>query len=732
MQNTSATWKTLAAALGSSSWVEAQAVIDGVTYTEITPPVITRALTQNGLSVGNVVSACCDFTVRTSDTIAKSATVLIQMRITNGTSTSEWLPAGTFYVARRATDPVAGTIALQCFDALLKANAEYEGSATWPCAMDTLATEIATTLGVTVDSRTVIATGAAYTVTPDENPTLSDLLGLIGAANGGNWIMTPAGELRLVPIVDAADAASAAVAVDVLGVTGGVNVGATDAISGIRYEIDGQQAVAGAETGLVVDAHVSLAVAALLLNALGGMYYQSFALAGAIYDPAAELGDYVRAGANGEIRSALYAETATLGPAFRGDLSAPVSAETEDEYPYIGGASRKAYNAAITYAKDAVATLDGELDQTGVFNRLTNNGALPGLFMANGQLYINASYIYSGMLTLGGLNNENGTLVVKDANRNTIVTLNNDGAQISDGTITNYNSGRTERVVLDKGRLKFEYEETSGQSTYWEIGVNLARLSTNTLLYSKQPITIMGDHGIELDASAGGSAQYPDGGRITLSNNTITLDNLYNYNGQKIILAPGLITIQSHSSAMTFDDSGNLSGATWAGAPIGVAYGGGGGNTAAKNKAGWGLGTEAQDFGFANSTTAAQSGIFTFTDSNSNSSLNGKALRLVLRNTYGTVLYNQTDSAAVWSTMEHKSFTGTTTASGNINLDLDPRTYVVYQVLCTTDTRICSVFKIGNAQYAHIVNASTGAAITSTSVTLHVFYAKCADNSFSY
>jgi len=37
-------------------------------------------------------------------------------------------------------------------------------------------------------------------------------------------------------------------------------------------------------------------------------------------------------------------------------------------------------------------------NQTAVFNTLTNNATLPGLFMSNGQLYVNASYINAGVL----------------------------------------------------------------------------------------------------------------------------------------------------------------------------------------------------------------------------------------------------------------------------------------------------------------------------------------------
>ena len=59
-------------------------------------------------------------------------------------------------------------------------------------------------------------------------------------------------------------------------------------------------------------------------------------------------------------------------------------------------------NAALEAAKKAaqayVDALDESLGQKSVFDRLTNNGQLQGLFMENGNLYANASYVKSGVL----------------------------------------------------------------------------------------------------------------------------------------------------------------------------------------------------------------------------------------------------------------------------------------------------------------------------------------------
>lgn len=49
-------------------------------------------------------------------------------------------------------------------------------------------------------------------------------------------------------------------------------------------------------------------------------------------------------------------------------------------------------------AMDAVDDLDKTLDQEGIFNRLTNNGESQGLYIDNGDVYVNATYIRSGRL----------------------------------------------------------------------------------------------------------------------------------------------------------------------------------------------------------------------------------------------------------------------------------------------------------------------------------------------
>lgn len=49
-------------------------------------------------------------------------------------------------------------------------------------------------------------------------------------------------------------------------------------------------------------------------------------------------------------------------------------------------------------AQAKVNKLDTSLDQSDVFNRLTNNGKTQGIYMSNGLLYVNASYVGTGVI----------------------------------------------------------------------------------------------------------------------------------------------------------------------------------------------------------------------------------------------------------------------------------------------------------------------------------------------
>ena len=80
---------------------------------------------------------------------------------------------------------------------------------------------------------------------------------------------------------------------------------------------------------------------------------------------------------------------------------------TDQTVTYSDATLAQALNQANERAEeafDAVEDLDQNLDQDGIFNRLTNNGKAQGLFLSNGNVYFNATYINAGILTVRDTN----------------------------------------------------------------------------------------------------------------------------------------------------------------------------------------------------------------------------------------------------------------------------------------------------------------------------------------
>lgn len=342
MQDRSTLWKELAA--GGAFSLESIAEIGGVQYASISAPVINRALFSDALSVGNCVSATLQFSLLTKDTVPKSAKIVIQQRLSDGARYSEWLPAGTFFVSKRTADAVTGLLTFQCYDSMLKANAPYPltdaSEAEFPKPMTACIQTIAERMGVQVDPRTWdhIQTGFEYVIPMPIGLTMIKVLGYIAGVHGGNWIITPENKLRFVPLISStgADAAPVGERVDVFGIMGKLNTGDTLTVSGVSMRKGDETFTAGDEKGFVVKVGINPYATQWMCDRLhaelNGLVYNPYTIEKGVYDPAAELGDYVAS--KDDVRSVLYAETVTLNLAFRGDLSSPFKAEMEDEYPY--------------------------------------------------------------------------------------------------------------------------------------------------------------------------------------------------------------------------------------------------------------------------------------------------------------------------------------------------------------------------------------------------------------
>lgn len=92
---------------------------------------------------------------------------------------------------------------------------------------------------------------------------------------------------------------------------------------------------------------------------------------------------------------------------------------------------------ALTSGNQSTDNLDTALNQQAIFNRLTNNGQTQGIYLSNGLLYINASYIQSGTLSanyikggtleVGGIDNQDGVVSVLNSSGVEMAKLSNTG-----------------------------------------------------------------------------------------------------------------------------------------------------------------------------------------------------------------------------------------------------------------------------------------------------------------
>lgn len=94
-----------------------------------------------------------------------------------------------------------------------------------------------------------------------------------------------------------------------------------------------------------------------------------------------------------------------------------------------------------------------------VFNMLTNNGAIKGMYMENGELYFSFTYAHGGTLKLGGSNNGNGLLSILNASGTQVGYINNTGVHFNQGEF----SGSVKSLTGEIGN--WHIDKTNGKLT---------------------------------------------------------------------------------------------------------------------------------------------------------------------------------------------------------------------------------------------------------------------------
>lgn len=209
MQTAPLNWSSL---FSSSHRVEYKFVIDGVDYLTNDVkgiPQIRKPLMEN-FSIGEFASASATVEIYPKGIISRAAPVNVYCRLVSldGNTVTDWVEQGHFFIMSRSERN--GITTLTCQDAAVKAGQSYTDKTQfteWPVPMADVVNEIASIMGVEIDPRTVIQTGSDYKVSyPNEDMLMSEVLRMIAAAHGGNWILTESGKLRLVVYGDPANA----------------------------------------------------------------------------------------------------------------------------------------------------------------------------------------------------------------------------------------------------------------------------------------------------------------------------------------------------------------------------------------------------------------------------------------------------------------------------------------------------------------------------------------------
>lgn len=431
MQTRPANWETLLYDLNHKT--EYRYIINGVEYTgEYVQgvPVIDKPM-----MLQPVIGRCCtgtfSITVRKipNVSIPKAAPVSVSCRLVSddGATVTDWIPQGSFWITKRSG--YGELITLTCRDNMILAGRSYTDKTEiteWPAPMSDVFEEIVALMNVDVDPRTIIHSGSAYMVDyPNDDALMSEILSMIAAAHGGNFIMTESGKLRLVPLPDTEtplfDLAGAFsdyvpystgiktisrvtitddaentftngddTGVELVGVCNYCTQLLVDNIAGGAYIANGtlyaNGSIDASQTG-IIDEQGELSKGTISLFASGaiGKRHTPYRIAGAYFDPCIELGDTFSASYLGEDLT-LIANSITVEctQGYYCSLENGVQEDDEEEIPYVSPAELQAKR----YLSTGKTYFGNRINRTeGFVSEYTVNDVAVARMIANSNLF---------------------------------------------------------------------------------------------------------------------------------------------------------------------------------------------------------------------------------------------------------------------------------------------------------------------------------------------------------
>ena len=305
MKSTSALYKTIFA--DPAHTVEHKVTIAGVTYgmdklISISTP---GQIFDGGPGIGMAISRELELQFIPEGTIPTSAAVAVSTRLLLGTDASEWLKMGTFYIDSRTYDETGDILSLHCYDAMLKTEYVYldkhedqDKASAWPQSVRAIYDTIAYDIGITPNLTLMQSIPYNWYIPYPGNNTARTMMCQIGAALGGNWIITDNGALDCKTLTKSASV-SQDLAMNVGTLSRGVDSAAFTRVklTGITGVEDVTEYVAGNTSGLTVEAECPWATQSItnsVLSVINGWVYRPYTADEALLDPAVEIGDTVK------------------------------------------------------------------------------------------------------------------------------------------------------------------------------------------------------------------------------------------------------------------------------------------------------------------------------------------------------------------------------------------------------------------------------------------------------
>lgn len=185
-------------------------IINSVEYTDEkihSVDVDGKVFSENIPMVGCCVSRKFDSVIDIPTvSIPKMAKIELFVRLVNEadhTDVSEWIPKGTYYIDTRKQDDDAETLTITAYDAMMKAEQDFDiDLLNWPATDIDVIEASAEALGISVRSDTYDIINKGYQINAPTNYSVREVWGYIAAMYAGNFIVDDNEELQIIRLND--------------------------------------------------------------------------------------------------------------------------------------------------------------------------------------------------------------------------------------------------------------------------------------------------------------------------------------------------------------------------------------------------------------------------------------------------------------------------------------------------------------------------------------------------